>query len=122
GLLYATFAVLFVATLGARFVSKVKGLNLFALLFVSALMGAQMAPWAFVAQWAAGMGATLSANPVRDTFLLVGAVFVGITAYSFISRKDFSYLGATLTMGVGVVFVACLLTFVIGSEVFALAV
>jgi len=122
GLMYGAFALLFVSTIGASFVSKVKGLNLVALLFVSALMGVELAPMAFVAQVFAGFGDTLSAHPVRDSFLLVGAIFVGITAYSFISRKDFSYLGATLTMGFFVVFVGCIIAGLLGSEVFSLAV
>ena len=46
---------------------------------------------------------------MRDAFLLVGAIFIGITAYSLFSKKDFSYLGATLTMGFFVIFGACLL-------------
>ena len=47
---------------------------------------------------------------------------VSITAYSFFSKKDFSYLGATLTMGFFVIFGACFLAAVIGSEIFTLAV
>jgi FtsH-binding integral membrane protein len=121
-LMYGAFGLLFVATLGASAVSKVKGLNLAALLFVSALMGFQLAPMVFVAQVFAGLGDTLSLNPVRDTFLLVGGIFLSITAYAFISKKDFSYLGATLSMGFVVIFFACILTFVFQSEIFSLAV
>jgi hypothetical protein len=59
---------------------------------------------------------------VRDTFFLVGGIFLSITAYAFISKKDFSYLGATLSMGFVVIFFACILTFVFQSEIFSLAV
>ena len=59
---------------------------------------------------------------MRDTFLLVGGIFLSITAYAFISKKDFSYLGATLSMGFVVIFFACILTFVFDSEIFSLAV
>ena len=121
-LMYGCFGLLFISTLGASAVSKIKGLNLVALLFVSALMGVQLAPMVFVAQVFAGLGETLSLNPVRDTFLLVGAIFVSITAYAFISKKDFSYLGATLSMGFVVIFFACILTFFFKSEIFSLAV
>ena len=121
-LMYGAFGLLFVATLGASAVSKVKGLNLAALLFVSALMGFELAPMVFIAQVLAGLGASLSLNPVRDTFFLVGGIFLSITAYAFISKKDFSYLGATLSMGFVVIFFACILTFVFKSEIFALAV
>lgn len=122
GLLYGAFGLLFVSTLGASFVSKVKYLNMVALLFVSALMGLELAPMVFYAQLMAGLGNTISANPVRDSFLLVGAIFIGISIYSLVSRKDFSYLGATLTMGFFVIFTACIIAAVIGSEIFSLAV
>jgi modulator of FtsH protease len=121
-LLLIAFGALFVSTLIAGAVTKVKGLNLFMLFLVAGLMGFQLAPMAFVAQTYGAIGETLSLNPVRDTFLMVGAVFGGITAYTFITRKDFSYLGSILGMGTGVVFVACLLTFVFQTEIFSLAV
>jgi modulator of FtsH protease len=122
GLMYGSFALLFVATLGASAVSKVRHLNLVALLFVSALMGVELAPMAFVAQVFAGLGDTLSTNPVRDAFLMVGAIFLGITVYALVSKKDFSYLGAILSMGFFVVFAGCIIAIFIGSEVFSLAI
>ena len=122
GLEYGAFALLFVGVFAASLVSKVKGLNYAALFAVSVLMGVEMAPMAFVAQVLAGLGATLSANPVRDTFSMVGAIFVGLTAYIFVTRKDFSYLRATLSMGFMVVFAGCILAFVLGSEPFSLAI
>jgi FtsH-binding integral membrane protein len=122
GLEYGAFALLFVGVLGASLVSKVRGLNYAALFAVSVLMGVEMAPMAFVAQVLAGLGETLSANPVRDTFAMVGAIFVGLTAYIFVTRKDFSFLRATLSMGFMVVFAGCILAFVLGSEPFSLAI
>ena len=122
GLEYGAFALLFVSVLAASMVSKVRGLNYAALFAVSILMGVEMAPMAFVAQVLAGMGATLSADPVRDTFAMVGAIFVGLTAYIFVTRKDFSFLRATLSMGFMVVFAGCILAFVLGSEPFSLAI
>ena len=121
-MMWAAFGVLFVATLGASAVSKVRVLNVVALLGVALLMGVQLAPMAFVAQFYAGMGATLSANPLRDTMVMVLCVFAGITGYIFVTRKDFSWLGSILSMGVMVIFGACLLTFVFKTEVFSLAV
>lgn len=119
---YGAFALLFVGVLGASFVSKIRGLNYAALFAVSILMGVEMAPMAFVAQVLAGLGETLSANPVRDTFGMVGAIFFGLTGYVFVTRKDFSYLGATLSMGFMVVFAGCILAFVLDSEPFSLAI
>jgi modulator of FtsH protease len=122
GAMYGMFALLFVGTLFASAVSKVRGLNLVALLGVSALMGVQAAPMVFVAQYLAGLGMTRSAAPVATTFLMVGAVFAGVTTYAFVTRKDFSYLMATLSMGFWVVFVGGIAAVLIGSEVFTLAI
>jgi modulator of FtsH protease len=121
-MLYAAFGLLFVATLAASAVSKVKGLNLVALFGVAALMGVEVAPLVFVAQYRAGMGRTLSPAPVLSAFLVVAAAFAGATSYAFITRKDFSYLSATLSMGFWVVFVGCIVAVFISSEVFTLAI
>jgi modulator of FtsH protease len=119
---YGMFGLLFVGTLAASAVSKVRGLNLVALFGVAALMGVQISPMIFVAQYLAGMGRTLSAAPVMGAFLVTAAVFAGATSYVFVTRKDFSYLGATLSMGFWVVFVGCFFAIFINSEVFTLAI
>jgi FtsH-binding integral membrane protein len=120
--MYAAFGLLFVATLGASAVSKVRVINVGALMGVALLMGVELAPMAFVSQYYAGVGDTMSANPIRDTMVMVLSVFAGITGYIFITRKDFSWMGSILSMGVMVIFGACLLSFVFHTEVFSLAV
>lgn len=120
-LMYAAFGLLFVATLGASAVSKVKGLNLVALFGVAALMGVELAPMVFIAQYLAGMGRSMSSAPVLGAFLVTAGVFAGATGYVFITKKDFSYLGATLSMGFWVVFLGCIVAVFISSEVFTLA-
>lgn len=120
--MWGAFGLLFVATLAAGAVSKVRGLNIVALFGVSALMGIEAAPMIYVAQVLAGLGRTMSVSPVLDSFLLVLAVFGGATGYVAITRKDFSYLSATLSMGFMVVFVGCLLAAVFQSEIFSLAI
>lgn len=119
---FVAFALLFVATLVAGWVSRVRVLNVIALFGVSALMGLELAPMAFVAQVLATRGETLTANPVRDTFVMVGGIFGVLTAYVFVTKKDFSYLKATLAMGFWVVLAAAILSFALGSEPFSLAV
>jgi FtsH-binding integral membrane protein len=119
---FIAFALLFVATLVAGWVSRVRVLNVIALFGVSALMGLELAPMAFVAQVLAMRGETLTANPVRDTFVMVGGIFGVLTGYVFVTKKDFSYLKATLAMGFWVVFAAAILSFALGSEPFSLAV
>jgi FtsH-binding integral membrane protein len=120
--MYMAFGLLFVATLGASAVSKVRGLNLIALFGVATLMGIELAPMVFVAQYFAGLGKTMSAAPVLGAFLVTGGVFAGATSYVFITRKDFSYLSAALSMGFWVVFAGCLVSIFISSEIFTLAI
>ena len=116
------FGLLFVSTLVAGWVSRVRVLNVIALFGVAALMGLELAPMAFIAQVLASRGETLSANPIRDTFVMVGGIFAALTGYVFVTKKDFSYLKATLAMGFWVVFSAAILSVFLGSEPFSLAV
>lgn len=122
GVAWIMFGILFAATFVAGWVSKVPVLNYVALFGVSALMGLELAPMAWVATFFAGQGETLTASPVRDTSMMVGGIFVGLTSYVFITKKDFSYLRATLSMGFFVIFIGCLLAAVFQSEVFSLAI
>jgi FtsH-binding integral membrane protein len=93
-----------------------------ALFGVAALMGAQAAPMIWVAQYFAGMGKTMTAAPVAGAFLGVAAVFIGATSYVFVTRKDFSYMKASLNMGFWIVFAGLLCVGIFGmSEVFTLA-
>jgi FtsH-binding integral membrane protein len=121
-MMWGAFGLLFVSTFVASAVSKVRVVNVIALLGVATLMGVQLAPMAFVAQYAAGLGGTLSANPIRDTMVMVLCVFTGITAYIFTTRKDFSWMKSIVSMGFMVVFGACILSFFFESEAFSLAV
>jgi modulator of FtsH protease len=120
--MYMAFGLLFVGTIAASAVSKVRGLNLVALFGVAALMGVEVAPMVFVAQFYAGLGKTMSAAPVSGAFLMTAAVFAGATSYVMITRKDFSYLTATLSMGFWIVFAGCIVGAFISSEVFTLAI
>ncbi|MCA9645791.1 MAG: US12 family protein [Polyangiaceae bacterium] len=119
---YIAFGALFVGTIVASWFSKVKYLNIAALMGVAALMGLEMAPMVFVAQYYAGMGETMSAAPVRDAFLMVLAVFCSMTGYVFVSRKNFSWLGSVVAIGFVVVFIGCIMAFFLGSEPFSLAI
>lgn len=121
-ILYAAFGLLFVGTLAASAVSRVKGLNLVALFGVSALMGLELAPMVWIAQFFAAAGETMTANPVRDAGLMVVGIFGGLTGYVFVTKKDFSYLKATLSMGFWVIFIGCILAGFVGSEPLSLAI
>ena len=122
GVMWGIFGALVAATFVASWASKKPVINVIMLFVVAALMGLDLAPMAFIAQLKAGFGDTLTTAPLRDAAIMTGMVFIGITAYIFVTRKDFSYLRAILSMGFWVVLGACLLSFVFKSEMFALAV
>src|SRR5205085_437996 len=50
-----------------------------------------------------------STGTIYDALVLSGSIFAGLTLYTFVSKKDFSYLGASLSIGlfmlIGVMFV-----------------
>lgn len=121
-ILWGSFGALVLATFIASWTSKVPVVNVIMLYLVSLLMGIELAPMIMVAQISSGLGGTISTAPVRDAFMMTGAVFAGVTGYVFVSKKDFSYLGAIVSMGALVVLVGCILAFVLGSEIFTLAV
>ncbi len=114
--------VYFAAFFGLSAVRHRPGVNVVALLGFTFVSGLFIAPALFIATLMAKMGATLSANPVRDAFLLATAGFGGLTGYVFVSKKDFSFLGGFLSMGLWVLLGAMLIGFFVGSQIFHLAI
>jgi modulator of FtsH protease len=112
----------FGAFFGASFARKIPGLNLLALFGYTFVTGLFVAPTVFIAGAMAAAGQTMDASPVRDAFLLTGAAFTGLTAYCFVTRKDFSFLAAALNTGIWVVIGASLLAMFLGSSALSLAV
>lgn len=114
--------VYFGAFFVASFARRMPGVNVVALLGYTFVTGVFLAPVLFFAMSRAAAGATLDPSPVRDAFLLTGAAFGGLSGYVLISRKDFSFMGAALNMGLWVIIGASILGFFIGSNAFHLAV
>ncbi|WP_394825284.1 Bax inhibitor-1 family protein [Pendulispora albinea] len=110
------------AFFGASFARRIPGLNVAALFGYTLITGIFLAPTLFIAQLYASQGGTLSASPVRDAFLLTGLSFTGLSGYVLVTRKDFSFLGAALNMGVWVILGAMLLGFFFHSAAFQLAI
>jgi modulator of FtsH protease len=110
------------AFFGASFLRRVRGINVVALFGYAFITGLFIAPSIFVAQVMAGAGQTLDASPVRDAFLLTAAAFVGLSGYTLVSRRDFSNLGAALTIGLFVLIGASILGIFVHAAVFQLAV
>lgn len=114
--------IYFGAFFGLNAVRHVPRVNVAALFGFTFVTGVYIAPILFLATAMASGGATLSANPVRDAFLLSTAAFGGLTAYALISRRDFSFLRGFLTMGIFVLLGAMLIGMFIGGQIFQLAI
>lgn len=118
--------IAFVATLGLVFgvsaVRRVRGVNVVALFGMAFLLGIVFAPSLFIAQLMASTGETISAAPIRDAFILASLMFGGLTGYVVVSKRDFSFLGSALTMGLFVVLGAAILNLFFQSNVLGLAI
>ncbi len=114
--------IMILSIFGAYAVRHVRGLNLLALFGMASTIGVVIAPSLFIATVAAGAGATLSSAPVRDAFVLAVVCFSGLTGYALTTKKDFSYLGGGLTMGLFVLIGASLLNIFLGSSILGLAI
>jgi modulator of FtsH protease len=114
--------VYFGAFFAASSLRRTPGVNVLALFGYTFVTGLFLAPSLFFAQLLATHGATLDASPVRDAFILTGAAFIGLTGFVFVSKKDFSFLGASLSMGLWVVLGALVLGVFVHSAALSLAV
>ena len=109
---YISFFALMGGVLGAQAVRHVPGVNLAALFGFTTMTGVIISP--FMA-WAAYHN---PASILQAGVLTVG-IFGGLTAYVFISKKDFSFMRGMVTTGLIVVFLAGLLNFfIVGSSAF----
>ena len=78
----------------AQAVRKMPGVNVLALLFFTFVSGAFLAPALMYAVFKTG-----SMDVVFQAAGITGSIFVGLTAYTFISKKDFSFLGGIVYVG-----------------------
>ena len=104
------------------FLRRAPGINVVALFGYTLITGIFLAPALFIAQLYASQGATLDASPVRDAFLLTGLAFTGLSGYVLLSRKDFSFMGAALNMGLWIIIGASILGIFLHSAVLSLAI
>jgi modulator of FtsH protease len=119
---FMTMIVYFGAFFVASSLRRKPGINVAALFGYTFVTGLFIAPSLFFAQLMASHGATLDPSPIRDAFLLTGAAFTGLTGYVFVTKKDFSFLGASLSMGLWVLLGAMLLGFFLNSAALQLAI
>jgi len=114
--------VYFGAFFAASAARRVQGLNVAALFGFTYVSGLFLAPVLFVAMMLGSQGMAMTANPVRDAFLLSVAAFGGLTSYVLVTRKDFSFLRGFLVMGIVVLIVASLIGLFVGGQIFQLAI
>lgn len=112
----------FAAFFGMNYARRIPKVNVIALLGFTFVSGLYIAPILFIAGLLGASGHAMTANPVRDAFLLASAEFGGLTAYVFVTKKDFSFLRGFLSMGIIVLLVAMLIGMFVGSSVFQLAI
>lgn len=106
----------------AGMVRRMPGVNALAYFMFTAFTGIFLGPCVYIAQLKAAHGGTLSANPVRDAAALTIVAFVSLSAYTRISRRDFSYLGGALFTGLLVLIGAMVLGLFFHSTIFELAI
>lgn len=73
---------------------KVQGINVIALLAFTFVSGVFITPAIMMAAMNTG-----SFGVVYEAAAITGSIFVGLTAYTFITKKDFSFLGGIVSVG-----------------------
>lgn len=113
---WLAFFALLGGVMGAQAVRLVPGVNLLALFAFTAFTGVFISPLIAI---------YTQMNPasIWQAGLLTVGIFGGLTAYVFISKKDFSFMRGLVTTGLIVVVLASLLNFfIVGSSALAFAV
>jgi FtsH-binding integral membrane protein len=95
----------------AMYARKIPGLNILALLSFTFVSGAFLAPALMLAVFKTG-----SMDVVVQAAGITGSIFVGLTAYTFISKKDFSFLGGIVYVGLFAVIGIMLVNMFVHSE------
>src|SRR5215213_9319335 len=113
---WLTFFALIGGVMGAQAVRLVPGVNLAALFGFTTLTGVIISP--LIAVYT-----QLNPASIWQAGLLTVGIFGGLTAYVFVSKKDFSFMRGMVVTGLIVVVLASLLNvFVVGSSAFSFAI
>lgn len=113
---YIMMFMLIGGVFGAQAVRHVRGVNLAALFGFTTLTGVMISPLLYI------LGRVNPASIWQAGFLTVG-IFGGLTAYVFISKKDFSFLRGLMVTGLIVVILAGALNILfVGSSAFGFAI
>ena len=92
-----------------RMLARTPGIGLVGFLVYAVFMGIVIAPWAAYAP----------EGTVETAATLTGVIFLGLTAYVFITKQDFSWMGGALAIGAfalfGIMLCAALFGFHLGT-------
>lgn len=113
---WIAFFALLGGVMGAQAVRLVPGVNLLALFAFTTFTGVFISP--IIAIYT-----QMNPASIWQAGLLTVGIFGGLTAYVFVSKKDFSFMRGMVTTGLIVVVLASLLNvFIVGSSALAFAV
>jgi FtsH-binding integral membrane protein len=101
--------------MGAQAVRHVRGLNLLALFGFTTLTGVVISPLIAVIR-------LINPGSILAAGVLTVGIFGGLTAYVFISKKDFSFMRGMVTTGLIVVILAAVVNIFLGSSALGFAV
>ena len=107
---FIMFFMMIGGVMGAQAVRHVRGLNLAALFAFTTFTGVVISP-------AIAYYTQLNPASIWQAGLLTVGIFGGLTAYVFVSKRDFSFMRGMLMTGLIVVFLAVVLNlFIVGSS------
>jgi modulator of FtsH protease len=107
--------LMFGGVIGAQAVRHVPGVNLLALFGFTTLTGIVISPLLFIIS-------QINPASIMQAGVLTVGIFGGLTAYVFISRRDFSFLRGMVVTGLIVVILAGILNIFIASSALGFAV
>ncbi len=112
---FITLILMFGGVLGAQAVRHVPGVNLIVFFGFTTLMGAVISPLLYMLS---------QSNPgsILQAGILTIGIFGGLTAYAFISKRDFSFLRGMVFTGLIVIILAGVLNIFIASSALSFAV
>jgi FtsH-binding integral membrane protein len=109
------FFVMIGGVMGAQAVRHVRGVNLLALFGFTTLTGVVISPLIAVL-------AIYNPGSILSAGVLTVGIFGGLTAYVFISKRDFSFMRGMVTVGLIVVILAGLVNLFVGSGALGFAI
>jgi modulator of FtsH protease len=109
---YITLFVMLGAVVATQAVRHVRGVNLLALFAFTTLTGAIISPLI-------ALLARINPASITQAGLMTVGIFGGLTAYVFISKRDFSFMRGMLMTGLIVVVLAAVLNIFFASSAFS---